>query len=114
MNNYLDNNIVNELKLIMEDDVNMLYMAYLDDVAERLNELKSSLKAQNCDQTRRIAHTLKGSSRNVGAHVFSDFCESLEQAARDEKTELWDSLAAQMNTSFSSTKKQIELEVLIP
>ena len=112
MSNYLDNTVVDELKLIMEDDIDMLYKAYLEDTAQRLTELKLSSQKQDCDQTRRIAHTIKGSSRNVGASALSELCELLEQAGRDEKTELWDPLVNQINISFSATKVQIELEVL--
>jgi HPt (histidine-containing phosphotransfer) domain-containing protein len=112
MTNYLDNSVVDELKLIMEDEINMLYSAYLEDSVERINELKLASEKLDCDLTRRVAHTLKGSSRNVGASNLSELCELLEQAARNEETASWGALVSQIVTSFSATKNQIEQEVL--
>jgi histidine phosphotransfer protein HptB len=112
MGNYLDNKMVAELKLIMQDDLNMLYEAYLDDATNRLDELNSSIIAQDCEQSRRISHALKGSSCNVGAVNFSQLCEQLELAARDEKIELWADLNSQLHASFLATKSEIEIKIL--
>jgi len=112
MANYLNNTIVDELRIIMQDDLQVLFNAYLEDAECRLQELSSAVTAADCDLTRRIAHSLKGSSRNIGAAPFSDLCESLELAARDEQIALWDSLLEQMKKSFLATQIQIQQEVL--
>ena len=112
MTNYLNYTIVDELRLIMEDDTEVLFIAYLEDVETQFIELVNAIAAKDCDFTRRIAHTIKGSSRNVGATQFSDFCESLELAARNEEVHLWAALLEEMKKSFTATKIQIKQEVL--
>lgn len=109
---YLDKTIVDELRLIMEEDVEFLYEAYIEDSVGQLVELVTSINEKNCDKTRRLAHSLKGSSRNVGARIFSDICELLEKAAREEKLESWPSLLVELEKNFELTKNQIKLEVL--
>ena len=108
----LNKTIVDELKLIMQDDVGILFEAYLDDTQSKLVELSNVIADSDCDLTRRLAHSIKGSSRNVGASELSDLCESLESAARNEQVERLKELAEEISLSFVETRKQINLEIL--
>ena len=111
--NYLNSTLVNELREIMEDDINFLFTAYLEDCTSQLLDLAASINQQDGDKTRRIAHSLKGSSRNVGASEFSDYCEKLERNARDGNIETWNALLKEIESCFIETKKQIESEILL-
>jgi HPt (histidine-containing phosphotransfer) domain-containing protein len=46
--------------------------------ATTLAELRAALDAADCDETRRLAHRLKGSARNVGATGMADLAAALE------------------------------------
>lgn len=111
--NYLNNTIVSELKLIMEDDINFLFSAYIEDCTVQLVDLARSISEHDSDKTRRIAHSLKGSSRNVGASVFSDFCERLEKDAREKSIDTWEPLLKEIESCFIETRNQIQKEILL-
>ncbi len=111
--NYLESTLVNELREIMEDDINFLFSAYIEDCTAQLLELATSIEQQDGDKVRRIAHSLKGSSRNVGASVFSDHCEKLERNAREGMTDTWISLLKEIENCFIETKNQIQKEILL-
>ena len=51
---------------------------FIETVPSLLNRLKRDFSAHAFDKVRREAHTLKSSSGNLGAHVFSRFCQKLE------------------------------------
>ena len=82
MNSCLNLDILNELVDIMGDDMEMLINSYIEDSEEKLGQLSNmSLETQQEDIFR-MAHSLKGSSRNVGVVSFSDYCEVMENKAR--------------------------------
>ncbi len=57
--------------------------AYLDSSAELLGELRDAAEVRDAEALRRAAHTLKSSSRNVGARALGDLCERLEAQSRE-------------------------------
>ena len=57
--------------------------AYLESSAELLGELHDAAETRDAEALRRAAHTLKSSSRNVGARTLGDLCEHLEALGRE-------------------------------
>jgi HPt (histidine-containing phosphotransfer) domain-containing protein len=55
---------------------------YLEDTPKRLAELRASLKSGDVAAFTRAAHTIKGSSSNVGAQVLKGVAERLEITSR--------------------------------
>ncbi|MGV3618818.1 MAG: PAS domain S-box protein [Fimbriimonas sp.] len=56
--------------------------AYAEGLPPMLDELRDAAARGDRDVAYRVAHTLKGSSRSVGANVFADHCERAEDAAK--------------------------------
>lgn len=56
-----------------------LFAIYLDDTEQRLAELRSNIAAGDADTAKRVAHTVKGSSANVGAEQVRAAAARLEQ-----------------------------------
>lgn len=79
---HLDEQQFNELRDLMADDFITLIDAYLRDSSERLQLLAQACAAQDLASAKRQAHSLKGSSSNVGAATLSEHCQRLEQLAR--------------------------------
>lgn len=77
----LDAALVAELRDIMGQDYPMLVAAWGRDAAQRLEELTEARQAGNREMLRRAAHTLKGSSSNLGAARVAGLCAQLEQKA---------------------------------
>ena len=57
---------------------------YIEDTPKRIAELKAALASGDVATFTRAAHTIKGSSANVGAQVLRAVAERLERTARTE------------------------------
>ncbi|NQD38032.1 Hpt domain-containing protein [Permianibacter sp. IMCC34836] len=79
---HLDEQQFNELRELMADDFGTLIEAYLRDSSERLQLLTQACAEQDLASAKRQAHSLKGSSSNVGAATLAEHCQRLEQLAR--------------------------------
>ena len=56
---------------------------YIEDAREHLDALKAQIAERDVEQVRRSAHTLKGSSSNIGATKMQDMSYQMEVLARD-------------------------------
>jgi len=99
--NILDLDTLNELKEIMEDEFDELIETFVLDGQEQINHLRTAIDAQIVADVRRIAHTLKGSSANLGAHLLSDACKVLEHNAADDRL-------GEADASFENIKNEYE------
>lgn len=57
---------------------------YIEDTPKRIAELKASLASADVPGFTRAAHTIKGSSANVGASAMRALCERLEFTSKRE------------------------------
>ncbi len=81
----LDEKRVSELRELGDgDDCLLLELVemFLRDGPERILTLRAALAAQDANAVQMISHALKGSSRNIGAAKFADYCQTLEAAAK--------------------------------
>lgn len=91
----LDMELVGELKEIMADGFVTLVDSYQRDSAQRLASLQDALSAGDRGQMRQLAHSLKGSSSNLGAVQVTALCIALEgRVAEAGIAELQDLLGA--------------------
>lgn len=77
----LDPQQLSELIDLMGDDLGNLVEAFLRDSADRLQHLQRAVQQQDWDNARRQAHSLKGSSSNLGAVELAQRCQQLEALA---------------------------------
>lgn len=77
----LDMTLVNELRDIMGEGFAALVQSYQRDVESKLAELQAALTAGEYSHLRQVAHSLKGSSGNLGALQAAAACQTLEQVA---------------------------------
>ena len=86
MNQVLDMAVVEELvSLCDEGDPELLLDLiglFLADGPTKVQALLQGLAAEDFEQMERAAHSLKGSSGNLGARLLQDTCEKLQQATR--------------------------------
>jgi len=107
MTSCLDLTVIEELKQIMQNEMGHLFEIYLEDCETKIKQLADAMLASDCELTRRIAHSLKGSSRNVGAKQLADICELLELAAREKCLHEDNTFLIQITNSFNATKIEI-------
>lgn len=84
---HLDEQQLAELRELMGPDFEGLLRAFLRDSRDRLLHLELAIKDRNWDIARRQAHSLKGSSSNLGALALAQHCQQLEQMLVQCRTE---------------------------
>lgn len=82
---HIDRVALEELMNVMEDDFPVLVNAYLSDAKIRLESLQQALNNQKPDELRQAAHSLKGSSSNLGAIGLADLLGHMEEYGRENK-----------------------------
>lgn len=80
---------------------------FVEDTPIRLKELRDSYAANDQATFTRAAHSIKGSSSNVGAKRLCAVAQALEADAR-ESIEGLDSRIAALDDSFAEVKKAFE------
>ena len=109
MHQVLNEQIVIDLMDIMGDETLMLFETFVMDSESKIIELKEHVAQQDEELIRRVAHSLKGSSRNVGATELADACEALEHAARNSELGQSEEFYQQINSAFSRVKNEIQV-----
>jgi len=82
----LDNGIIDELKQLVDEDdpdfLNEIINGYLENAAENIKVIAEHVHTPDAEIVMRMAHTLKGSSRNVGAVAMAHYSSELESLSR--------------------------------
>ena len=79
----LDQDIIDMLQDVMENEFSVLIETYINDGEIRIATLRDVLAVQDADAASRCAHSLKGSSSNVGAAHLASLCLDVETRAHD-------------------------------
>lgn len=78
----IDPAVIETLREVMEDNFTLLLETYLADASERIEKLKPLQLSADADAIRKLAHSLKGSSSNLGALHLAELCLRLEEKGR--------------------------------
>ena len=90
-----------------EDDpglVRELIEMFLGDAPGRLELIERGLETGDLDVVERAAHTLKGSSANIGAAQLSKICARVEDLARSKSSDELAAYAEATRRSFDRTR----------
>lgn len=77
----VDQEMLDNLKMILEDRFELLIATYISDSEGRRVRLREAVSRADFSAIRHEAHGLKGSSRNIGANSFADICAIVEAQA---------------------------------
>ena len=81
--------VLNDLKVVLGEDIDILYNAFFSDangVTENLTqELKKPAELMDLESISRSGHSMKSISQNVGAEALSAVSEQLESLAKEKK-----------------------------
>jgi len=111
---YLDlGTIENLASFLSEEKLKALFNSYLVDSENILSSLVTVIAENNVKEAIRLVHSLKSTSANVGAILFSEMAKSLEQIARDAKLDDLHSQLDALNNLFNLTRQAIkQLEIM--
>ncbi|VVO77744.1 hypothetical protein PS838_01634 [Pseudomonas fluorescens] len=104
---HLDRDVLSALQEVMEDGYPDLLETFLADAEERLKLLR---RADNTDQLGAAAHSLKGSSSNMGATRLAELCHDLEQRAKHKSLEGIEALVGEIDGEFTLVRPLYEAE----
>jgi|SRR5882724_4906956 len=85
---------------------------FLDDTPKRIADLEQSLAAGDVEKFTRAAHSIKGSSSNLGAMVLRAGAEKMELLARQQGLGEAAPMLAALKVEFA--RAQAELSKLLP
>ncbi|EAR08002.1 Hpt domain-containing protein [Reinekea blandensis] len=79
----IDYQALAELKEMLEDEFVELVETYVRDTHQKLTTLTELSPPQDADEVRKVAHSLKGASINLGLLRLGEICLALEAQAKD-------------------------------
>ena len=79
---HVDDDMLEELRMILEGEFPGLIRQFIQDSVLRVQEMEQALATGDAQAVRRIAHSLKGASGNLGLPVLAGYCNDLEEAGR--------------------------------
>jgi len=88
-----------------------LIAVFLENTPTVIAELHQSIAETSTPQVARLAHTLKGSCSNFGAHRMRDLCFELEKRAGDGSLEGAEQLLADIEKQFGLVRVVLEKEL---
>lgn len=100
----LDDEIVTELREIMEDEFTNLLQTFLGDLPLQLERLQAAFDQGDADTIFTIAHKLKSSCGSLGALRLMELTRQIEQAGREKNL---DGVAELLDKAWVTTNKTI-------
>lgn len=77
MNN-LDLELFEQLRILLDENFDLLIDTFISDNMERIKELESVIEDGRWVDVRQISHAMKSSSSNIGAIALSQLCQQIE------------------------------------
>lgn len=79
---------------------------FLSEVPRRIDRLKTAWRDRNAAEVQRAAHSLKGSSGNIGADALFEVCRQIDERAKAGETGL-DQLIAALDREYVLVEAEI-------
>lgn len=83
----VDAETIEQLREVMEDEFEDLLQTYLETAPNEIGRICNALRLIDADALAHSAHTLKGSSANLGAMQLSALCKDLEALGKAKQVD---------------------------
>ena len=100
----LDDKILLEAKSLMKDKFNLMVDYFVEDTGNYIADINSGFVDCHYDKIRGAAHTIKSSSRQLGALQLSELGKSIEELAKSESRDAIEKILPDLNKIFDETK----------
>ncbi|WP_460829691.1 response regulator, partial [Massilia agilis] len=87
--------------------VQKVIAAYVDDAPQHLRTLRRAIDVHDPASVRKVAHSLKSASANVGAQKLAQLCKDLEYLGRADTTEGADGILTDMEQEFQVVRSSL-------
>jgi two-component system sensor histidine kinase/response regulator len=81
--------------------------AYVDDTPQHLQTLRRAIAGLDAGNLRKVAHSLKSSSANVGAETLAQLCKDMEHLGRTDTTEGAAGILTDMEHEFQAVRHSL-------
>ncbi|WP_020209473.1 Hpt domain-containing protein [Gilvimarinus chinensis] len=105
----IDHDALAALREVMDEDFIQLIETFVSDSHAKINTMQRALAAGQSDELRRAAHSLKGSSSNIGASGLMNTCRQIEERAAASELRGLEHLLVDLQSEFSQVKQQLEI-----
>lgn len=96
VNQLIDTDFLKEIQELLEGEFPTLVNTYISDTEMRVEHLQKAIVAKDTTAVYEIAHSIKGSSLNLGVTVLSELCLRVEKAAREDDLSVAEELNSQI------------------
>jgi HPt (histidine-containing phosphotransfer) domain-containing protein len=107
----LDPDVVESLRQLTppgEPDVLAeIFNLFLDEVPKRIDALRAALMSGDAVTVQRTAHSLKGSSGNIGARAMHEVCRQIDERARSEELARLQPLVEALGAEYGRVETEI-------
>lgn len=104
---HLDQTLLNELRELMEDDFSVLLDAYLTEAPTQRQAIEDAYAGGDAETLRRCAHSLKGSSSNIGAAGLAGYCQKLEDQAHSGDSDVLAAVLGELQREYDAVYREI-------
>lgn len=101
MSNPVDTDNLDMLKEVIGEDLKEILSSFIDIVPNTLSDIEKAMQEGDAGNLQLHAHTLKGSSANIGAIELPNLALVLENAGKDGQTE-------NLEAAFSAVKSETQ------
>lgn len=105
---HVDMTVLRMLQDVLEEGFAGLLMVFMRDSRAKLDSIRTGLAEADTDAVRSSAHTLKGSSANLGANPLAELCLTAEQQAREGNLDGLDELFARIEAEYQCVAAILE------
>jgi len=107
----LDDLALNQLLALSQPDsqkmLDQLFELFAQEMPERIKACQMEPKQGNLLVVRELGHTLKSSTRQMGAHRLSELCAALEEAAIQEDLDEVQCLSLSMEATYEQAHQAL-------
>ena len=107
LTNYVDTQHLGGLATIMGEVFKELIPAYIEATDDFFNVAMETLERQDISTAERLAHSLKSSSRNVGATELGELAEKLENSLRANNVDDFKPVFEQAKEMYQHVRKEL-------
>jgi HPt (histidine-containing phosphotransfer) domain-containing protein len=100
---HMDAAVLEALQEVMEADYPLLLETFVSDSLQRLAQMRQA--ASDAEALAQAAHSLKGSSSNMGALRLAELCRDLEARARHMSPAQTDQLLAEIGLEMDTVQQ---------
>ena len=107
----MDKDMINNLKDMGADIFVELIQLYLEEAPNQIAEIRQLFASGNAKAMGEAAHSLKGSSLNLGANDLANICKQIELKGKRGDLSALEGLFDQLDQQYQEVQKELEHEI---